>query len=107
MEYEVDHTKLKYVLYARKSTDDPERQARSIPDQIAECTQLAKRLNLTIVGEPLREEKSAKKPGKRPVFRQMLKDRLVLNGRDSETRTHGLVVPNDARYQLRYIPYLS
>ncbi len=74
MEYEVDHTKLKYVLYARKSTDDPERQARSIPDQIAECLQLAKRLNLTIVGEPLREEKSAKKPGKRPVFRQMLKD---------------------------------
>ncbi len=74
MEYEVDHTKLKYVLYARKSTDDPERQARSIPDQIAECLQLAKRLNLTIVGSPLTEQKSAKKPGKRPVFRQMLKD---------------------------------
>lgn len=50
MEYEVDHTKLTYVLYARKSTDDPERQARSIPDQIAECLQLAKRLNLTVVG---------------------------------------------------------
>ncbi len=74
MEEELDVTKLKYILYARKSTDDPERQARSIPDQIAECRQLARRLGLTIVGKPLEEQKSAKKPGKRPVFRQMLRD---------------------------------
>lgn len=33
-EQELDFTKLKYVLYARKSTDDPQRQVRSIPDQI-------------------------------------------------------------------------
>lgn len=74
MDEELDVTKLKYALYARKSTDDPERQARSIPDQIGECRKLAKRLGLTIVGEPIVETKSAKKPGRRPLFRQLLKD---------------------------------
>ena len=38
MEYkndqEIDITKLKYVLYARKSTTDEARQVRSIHDQI-------------------------------------------------------------------------
>lgn len=71
---ELDFTKLKYALYVRKSTDDPERQARSIPDQIAECRLLAKHNNLTIVGDPIVETKSAKKPGRRPLFRQLLRD---------------------------------
>lgn len=35
----LDVTKLKYVHYARKSTDDPQRQVRSISDQIFECKQ--------------------------------------------------------------------
>lgn len=42
MENEVDFTKLKYVLYARKPTDYPERQATSIPDQIAEYQKLVR-----------------------------------------------------------------
>ena len=33
MDDELDFTKLKYALYARKSTDDPQRQVRSIGDQ--------------------------------------------------------------------------
>ncbi len=74
MDGEVDHTQLKYALYVRKSTDDPERQARSIPDQIAECKNLANRMGLIIVGQPIIETKSAKKPGRRPLFRQMLRD---------------------------------
>ena len=73
MEEELDVTKLKYVLYARKSTDDPQRQIRSIPDQIFECKQLADRLGINIV-KTLEETKSAKKPGNRPIFRQMLND---------------------------------
>ncbi|MDQ5886662.1 MAG: Resolvase/invertase-type recombinase catalytic protein, partial [Patescibacteria group bacterium] len=36
-EPQIDITKLRYVLYARKSTDDPKRQIRSINDQIDEC----------------------------------------------------------------------
>ncbi len=70
---ELDITKLKYVLYARKSTDDPQRQIRSIEDQVSECQQIAKRLGIKIVNI-IRETKSAKKPGQRPLFTQMLKD---------------------------------
>ena len=70
---QVDFKSLKYVLYARKSTDDPKRQVRSIPDQIDECQELAKRLGLKVV-DILREEKSAKRPGLRPVFSQIIED---------------------------------
>lgn len=73
MEEELDVTKLKYVLYARKSTDDPERQVRSIPDQIAECKAMAERHGLRIV-DILEESRSAKKADNRPVFTQMLQD---------------------------------
>lgn len=69
-----DITKLRYVLYARKSTEDENRQVRSIDDQIKDCLKLAKELGLHIVGEPIKETKSAKKPGQRPKFNQMLKD---------------------------------
>lgn len=68
---QVDITKLRYVLYARKSTDDPKRQIRSIDDQIDECKLLAQRNGMRIVKE-LREEKSAKIPGKRKVFDEMM-----------------------------------
>src|SRR3989344_2435721 len=73
-EEELDITKLTYVLYARTSTDDTGRQPKSIEGQIDECMELANRSGLHIIGEPLIETKSAKKPNKRPVFTQMLKD---------------------------------
>lgn len=71
---ELDITKLKYVLYARKSTDDSSRQLRSIEDQIAECLELARRLNLNVVNahDPIIEKKSAKRPNQRPLFREVL-----------------------------------
>lgn len=72
---EIDITKLKYVLYARKSTDDSSRQLRSIEDQIAECLELARRLNLNVVNahDPIIEKKSAKRPNQRPLFHKVLK----------------------------------
>lgn len=70
---ELDVTKLNYVLYARKSTDDPERQVRSIDDQIAECQRLAASKGLR-VKKVLTESRSAKKPDQRPIFSQMMKD---------------------------------
>lgn len=73
MEEELDITKLRYVLYARKSRTDEFAQVRSIPDQIDECQKLARSLNLNIVAI-LREEQSAKKPNQRPVFNQMIAD---------------------------------
>ncbi len=69
---EIDVSSLKYALYARKSTDDPQRQLRSIPDQIDECLKHAKRLGLNVVGEPFIEKKSAKISYKRPVFNELL-----------------------------------
>ncbi len=75
-EEQLDTTKLKYVLYARKSTTDETRQVRSIGDQIADCLLFAKRNGLTVVnaGKPLMETKSAKTPNQRPVYNKMLED---------------------------------
>ncbi len=73
MDEELDFTKLKYVLYARKSTTDETRQVRSIPDQIDDCEKLAFRMGLNIA-DTLHETKSAKKPHQRPIFNKMLAD---------------------------------
>src|SRR3990167_4419311 len=69
----LDITKLRYVLYARKSTTDETRQVRSIPDQVSDCQKLAADLGLRVV-KVLKETKSAKVPNQRPVFRQMVND---------------------------------
>ena len=53
-------------IYARKSTESEDRQAKSIGSQIDEMQKMAERENLNIV-EVLQESKSAKAPG-RPVF---------------------------------------
>ncbi|KKT17072.1 MAG: Recombinase [Parcubacteria group bacterium GW2011_GWC1_43_61] len=60
----------KFFLYARKSTDVEDKQARSIEDQIAELRAFAKQENLNIV-DVLIEKQSAKIPG-RPIFNEML-----------------------------------
>ncbi|MCK9345404.1 MAG: recombinase family protein, partial [Candidatus Pacebacteria bacterium] len=59
-----------YFLYARKSTDDKEKQIHSIEDQVAVLRKLAKKENLNIV-EQFEERQSAKIPG-RPVFNAMM-----------------------------------
>lgn len=71
-EPQIDVTKLKYVLYARKSTDDPKRQVRTIGDQIDECKSLARRNGMRIV-KIIEERKSARKAGNRPEFDKMIK----------------------------------
>lgn len=60
-------TNLRYVLYARKSTESTERQVQSIDDQIKVLKALAQSYKLHITHE-LVEAKSAKAPDKRPVF---------------------------------------
>ncbi len=64
---------LKYVIYARKSTDNSEQQVRSLTDQLTECRELATRNNLKVVDEIL-ESESAKEPDTRPKFRKLLED---------------------------------
>jgi len=66
---------LRYVMYVRKSSEDAEAQAKSLPDQIADCKEYANNHGLLLVGEPIQESKSAKKSGNRPLFSQMLKDK--------------------------------
>lgn len=64
---------IKYVLYARKSTEGDEKQARSIDSQIKEMEQIAEREKLNIT-EVRKESHSAKESGTRPVFEEILKD---------------------------------
>jgi DNA invertase Pin-like site-specific DNA recombinase len=70
---EVPQTKIKYILYARKSTEQDEKQALSIDSQIREMTQIAERENLQIT-EIRKESHSAKESGTRPVFESILED---------------------------------
>ena len=63
--------KLKYCLYARKSTESDERQAMSIGSQIKEMEALAKREGLSIV-EVKQESFSAKASSMRQIFNVML-----------------------------------
>ena len=50
----------KYFLYARKSTEDEERQVMSIEAQLAELAEFGKREGLEVI-ETFIESKSAKK----------------------------------------------
>jgi len=62
-----------YCLYARKSSEDDERQALSIDSQIKEVTSQAEIQGLNIV-EVRQESHSAKSTGQRLVFNQLLLD---------------------------------
>lgn len=68
---------MRWCLYARKSSEDDERQALSIDSQIKAMLELAKREGLEIA-EVRRESHSAKATNGRPVFNQLLKD--IRNG---------------------------
>jgi DNA invertase Pin-like site-specific DNA recombinase len=61
---------VRYFLYARKSSENEDKQVASVPSQIEELKKLAEEKSLNVV-EIFTEEKSAKAPG-RPVFSQMI-----------------------------------
>ncbi|MBU1811076.1 MAG: recombinase family protein [Candidatus Omnitrophica bacterium] len=63
---------IRYFLYARKSSENEDKQVASVPSQIEELKKLSHEMKLNIV-ETFTEEKSAKAPG-RPVFSQMIED---------------------------------
>lgn len=63
----------RYCLYARKSTEQDERQALSIDSQIKEMLELAQRDGLNVT-EIRRESHSAKDSGQRPVFNELITD---------------------------------
>lgn len=69
---EIDVTKLRYVLYARKSSTDEGGQVRSIPDQIKDCKKHALHKGLNIV-DTVEEKRSARISGKRPKFDEVIR----------------------------------
>jgi site-specific DNA recombinase len=69
-----DLQKLRYRLYARKSTDTEDKQVQSLDDQVAYMKKIAEQEGLKIVGEPIREAKSAKRPHNRPLFAELLEE---------------------------------
>ena len=69
---DVDTSKLRYFLYARKSTEDKGSQERSIGDQIKDCIALAERDGLHLINPYIKEEKSAKVENNREKFTWML-----------------------------------
>jgi len=62
---------IKYCLYARKSTEEEDKQALSIESQVREMTRLAETDGLTIM-EVKRESHSSKEVGQRPVYNELL-----------------------------------
>jgi len=70
---ETSDIKLKYCLYARKSSESEERQVMSIDSQIKEMLQISERENLEIVSIK-QESHSAKETFQRPVFNELIQD---------------------------------
>jgi site-specific DNA recombinase len=64
-------SELKYFLYARKSSEDEERQIQSIDDQKKWLKDRAALAGIK-VSKVFTEAKSAKKPNNRPVFTEMM-----------------------------------
>jgi site-specific DNA recombinase len=62
---------MKYILYARKSSESDDKQSESIGSQIKVMQRIAKRENLTVV-KVFQEAKSAKESG-REIFGEMVK----------------------------------
>ncbi len=62
---------MRYLLYARKSSESDDKQAQSIDDQLHDLRGLAQQRGLEVVAE-LTEAKSAKSPGGRPVFAELI-----------------------------------
>lgn len=65
--------KVRYCLYARKSTESEEQQVLSIESQMKEMAKIAERDGLEVV-EIRKESHSAKATGEREVFNELLKD---------------------------------
>ena len=65
------NTKLIYCRYSRKSSEAKERQALSIQDQNTECERYCQKEEIKL-SYKFEESKTAFKPDKRPIFKEMI-----------------------------------
>src|SRR5690349_11811595 len=65
-------SRLRYALYARKSHDDHKLTEKSLRDQVEVWRDVIQERGYTVVRE-YRESKSAKDPGQRPLYSDMLR----------------------------------
>jgi ATP:corrinoid adenosyltransferase len=86
--------RVRYCLYARKSTESEEQQVLSIDSQIKEMLQMAERDNLEIV-EIKKESHSAKEAGQRPVFNEVVEE--VKSGKFNAILTWAKQNPDKAK----------
>src|SRR5688572_24566827 len=63
---------MRYVLYARKSSESEDRQIQSIEDQLRVLREFATERQLNVI-EEITESKSTKAPGQRPGFDRLVK----------------------------------
>ena len=63
--------RVRYCLYARKSTEEEDQQVLSIDSQIREMEKMAREQELDIVVTK-KESHSAKEAGQRPVFKEIM-----------------------------------
>jgi site-specific DNA recombinase len=66
-----DNQTIQYFLYARKSTDEKDRQILSLPSQVEDMKVIAERSGLKIY-QIFKESKSAQAPNKRPDFNEVI-----------------------------------
>ncbi len=65
----------RYAVYVRKSTDESDKQIRSLQDQITECKEFAENNGIKLhTDDIIVEAESAKEPDTRPKFRQLIND---------------------------------
>ena len=69
-----DLKNLRYKLYARKSTDTEDKQVQSLDDQVKYMQKIARQNKLNVVGEPIQESQSAKRPHIRPKFAALMQE---------------------------------
>ena len=67
----INKNSIKYILYARKSSESEDRQVQSLDDQVRILKGLAKERSFNVI-KIYTESKSAKKPHNRPLFDEMM-----------------------------------
>jgi len=116
----IKNAQIKYILYARKSSESEDRQVASIESQVGVLKDLAQKEGLEIL-EILTESQSAKEPG-RPIFNKMIEkistgeaqgiicwklDRLARNPLDGGTISWMLqkgIIKHIQTYERSYYP---